>query len=42
MYFNIIKESIYSFVFQRIYLIFAPIEPAKPLDNAQIGGSFFL
>ncbi|WP_418165374.1 hypothetical protein, partial [Alistipes putredinis] len=27
--------------FPEIFVIFAPVEPAKPLDNAQIGGSFF-
>lgn len=30
------------FVLLRESSIFAPLEPAKPLNNAQIGGSFFL
>ena len=30
------------FVIPTISVIFAPVEPAKPLSNAQIGGSFFL
>ena len=29
------------FVIPTIFVIFAPVEPAKPLNNAQIGGSFF-
>lgn len=29
-------------VIPNIFPTFAPLEPAKPLHNAQIGGSFFL
>ena len=29
-------------VIPNIFTTFAPLEPAKPLHNAQIGGSFFL
>jgi hypothetical protein len=31
----------HDFVVSYYLSIFAPIEPAKPLNNAQIGGSFF-
>ena len=30
-----------SFVIQDSFITFAALEPAKPLNNAQIGGSFF-
>lgn len=31
-----------NFVVQNSFITFAALEPAKPLNDAQIGGSFFL
>lgn len=31
-----------NFVAQNSFITFAALEPAKPLNDAQIGGSFFL
>ena len=31
-----------NFIVQNSFITFAALEPAKPLNDAQIGGSFFL
>lgn len=38
---EIVWKSIKCFANQNCFITFAALEPAKPLYNAQIGGSFF-